>query len=122
VLHIGNRTPDQGPTVQLVIGNGIVPLLMGERLDLHPVAVILSLIFWDLLWGIIGMFLVVPIAAVIHILLGHLATTRPRAGLLAGRLPAAEAWGAFPATPHQRAEDLCLPGWPSAQQAQEAVH
>jgi AI-2 transport protein TqsA len=77
--------------VQMVIGNGIEPLVMGERLDLHPVTVILSLIFWGLLWGIIGMFLAVPITAVIRIVLGRLETTRPMAELLAGRLPEAAA-------------------------------
>ncbi|UCG87545.1 MAG: AI-2E family transporter [Gemmatimonadota bacterium] len=75
--------------IQLVIGNGIEPLVMGERLDLHPVTVLLSLIFWGLLWGIVGMFLAVPITAVIRIVLGRIETTRPFAELLAGRLPQA---------------------------------
>jgi AI-2 transport protein TqsA len=75
--------------VQLVIGNGVEPLVMGERLDLHPVTVLLSLIFWGLLWGIVGMFLAVPITAVIRIVLGRIETTRPFAELLAGRFPQA---------------------------------
>ena len=74
--------------VQMTIGNVIEPLVMGERLDLHPVTVLLSLIFWGLLWGIVGMFLAVPITAVIRIVLGRIETTRPFAELLAGRLPA----------------------------------
>ena len=73
--------------VQLLVGNVIEPLVMGERLDLHPVTVLLSLIFWGLLWGIVGMFLAVPITAVIRIVLGRIETTRPFAELLAGRLP-----------------------------------
>jgi AI-2 transport protein TqsA len=77
--------------VQFTIGNVIEPLVMGERLDLHPVTVLLSLIFWGLLWGIVGMFLAVPITAVIRIVLGRLDTTRPMAELLAGRLPQAAA-------------------------------
>ena len=76
--------------VQLIMGNGVEPLVMGERLDLHPVTVLLSLIFWGLLWGIVGMFLAVPITAVIRIVLGRIETTRPFAELLAGRLP--NAW------------------------------
>jgi AI-2 transport protein TqsA len=77
--------------VQMVIGNGVEPLVMGESLDLHPVTVILSLIFWGLLWGIMGMFLATPIMAVLRIVLGRFDETRPFAELLAGRLPVAPA-------------------------------
>jgi AI-2 transport protein TqsA len=73
--------------IQMVIGNGIEPLVLGHRLDLHPVTILLALIFWGLLWGIVGMFLAVPITAVIQIVLLRVETTRPFAELLAGRLP-----------------------------------
>lgn len=76
--------------VQFVIGNVIEPYLMGERLDLHPVTVLLALIIWGLIWGIVGMFLAVPITAIIRLILDRLDTTRPVAELLAGRLPQAE--------------------------------
>lgn len=75
--------------VQLTIGNGIEPLVMGESLDLHPVTIILSLILWGLLWGIVGMFLAVPITAVLHIVLGRFEETKTLAELLAGHLPKA---------------------------------
>jgi AI-2 transport protein TqsA len=77
--------------VQFAIGNVIEPYVMGERLDLHPVTVLLSLIIWGLIWGIVGMFLAVPITAIIRLVLDRLDTTRPVAELLAGRLPQAEA-------------------------------
>ena len=73
--------------VQLVIGNGIEPLVMGESLDLHPITVVLSLIFWGLLWGIVGMFLATPIMAVLRIVLARFDGTKPIAELLAGNLP-----------------------------------
>jgi len=73
--------------VQMVIGNGIEPKVMGDNLDLHPVTVLASLIFWGLLWGPVGMFLAVPITAVIRIVLARIETTRPIADLLAGQLP-----------------------------------
>jgi AI-2 transport protein TqsA len=76
--------------VQLVIGNGIEPLIMGEGLDLHPVTVLLALIFWGLLWGVVGMLLAAPMTAVLRIVLGRIETTRPVAELLAGRLPSSE--------------------------------
>jgi predicted PurR-regulated permease PerM len=42
---------------------------LGDQLELHPVIVLLSLIFWALLWGIAGMILAVPIMAVVRIIL-----------------------------------------------------
>ena len=73
--------------VQLVIGNGIEPLIMGEGLQLHPVTILLALVFWGLIWGVVGMFLAAPITAVLRIVLDRFETTRPVANLLAGRFP-----------------------------------
>jgi AI-2 transport protein TqsA len=73
--------------IQFSIGNVIEPKLMGESMDLHPVSVLMFLIFWGLVWGIPGMFLAVPITAVLKIVLGRIETTKPLAELLAGRLP-----------------------------------
>jgi AI-2 transport protein TqsA len=55
--------------VQFIIGNIIEPRVMGQSLNIHPVAVLLSLMFWSLIWGIVGAFLAVPITAVIKIAL-----------------------------------------------------
>ena len=76
--------------VQMVIGNGIEPRMMGKGLNLHPITVLLALAFWGLLWGIPGMFLAVPMTAVIRIVLMQFETLRPVGLLLAGRLPEAE--------------------------------
>lgn len=76
-------------TIQIVIGNMIEPKIMGESLDLHPATVLMSLIFWGMLWGIVGALLAVPMTAVLKILLERLEPTRPFAEIMAGRLPAA---------------------------------
>ena len=60
---------------------------MGESLDLHPVTILLALIFWGLVWGPVGMLLATPITAVAKIVLERFETTKPVAGLLGGRLP-----------------------------------
>ncbi len=73
--------------IQMVVGNGIEPKLMGESLDLHPVTILLALIFWGLVWGPVGMLLATPITAVTKIVLERFETTKPVAGLLGGRLP-----------------------------------
>lgn len=67
-----------------VIGNIIEPKLMGEGLDLHPVTILLTLSFWGLLWGIVGMFLAAPITAAIRIVLMQFDTLKPIGNLLAG--------------------------------------
>ena len=72
---------------QFTIGNLIEPRMMGDGMDLHPVVVIASLIFWSLVWGVPGAFLSVPITASIKIVLSKINHTRPAAELLAGRLP-----------------------------------
>ena len=73
--------------IQMVIGNGIEPKLLGRGLHLHPVTILMTLSFWGLLWGIPGMFLAVPITAVIRIVLMKFDTLRPIGNLLAGQLP-----------------------------------
>ena len=83
--------------VQFTIGNIVEPLVTGEGLDLHPVTILLALVFWGLLWGVVGMLLAAPITAVLRIVLGRLEITRPVAELLAGRLPPNIATGTYPA-------------------------
>lgn len=76
-----------GPgAVQFTIGNILEPKLMGRDLDLHPITVLMVLIFWGMLWGPIGMILSVPMTAVIKIVLSRSDSTRPLANVLAGRL------------------------------------
>jgi AI-2 transport protein TqsA len=77
--------------VQVVIGNGIDPRVLGAGLDLSPVTILAALIFWGLLWGIVGMLLAAPITAIARIVLAQFETTRGVAEVLAGRLPGARA-------------------------------
>ena len=71
--------------LEVLIGNVLEPRLMGESMDLHPVTILVFLMFWGLVWGIAGMFLAVPITAVIKIVLSRFKPTRPVAELMAGR-------------------------------------
>lgn len=72
---------------EFIIGNLVEPRFLGEGMDLHPAAVVASLIFWTLVWGIPGAFLSVPITASIKIVLSKIKYTRSVAEFLAGRLP-----------------------------------
>jgi AI-2 transport protein TqsA len=71
--------------VQLTVGNFIEPMIMGDSLDLHPVVVLLSLIFWGMLWGVVGMLLATPITAILKIMFSRLEPTRAFSEALAGR-------------------------------------
>jgi AI-2 transport protein TqsA len=75
-------------SIQFVVGNIIEPYFQGDSLDLHPITVLLTLIFWTLLWGVAGAIISVPITSVIKMVLARFETTRPVAELLAGRLGA----------------------------------
>ena len=72
--------------IQMTMGNFIEPKIYGGSLDIHPIVTLMSLVLWGTLWGVIGMFLAAPLAAVIRIFLGRLEHTRPFAEAMAGRL------------------------------------
>ena len=57
--------------VQQVEGHLLYPLLMGRTVHLHPAAIIIALATGGVLAGIIGVFLAVPVAGVISVLLGY---------------------------------------------------
>ena len=73
--------------IQLASGNLVEPRLMGESANLHPVTILMALMFWGMIWGIIGMFLATPITAVIRIGLHRSPFTKPVALLMSGTLP-----------------------------------
>lgn len=95
-------SPDLSPTskvlalaipsaIQILIGSIIQPKLQGSALNLHPIAVLMSLIFFGMIWGMVGAFLATPIAAVIRIVFERIPATQPLAELLAGHLDAMSA-------------------------------
>lgn len=51
----------------LLEGQFITPMVVGRQLELNPIAVVLSLLFWGWAWGIGGMLIAVPILAAIKI-------------------------------------------------------
>lgn len=61
--------------VQVLVANYIEPKVMGRRLNLSPLIVILSLSFWGMLWGVLGMFLAVPLTSIILIILSNFPST-----------------------------------------------
>ncbi len=72
--------------IQFLIGSVLEPKVVGGTLNLHPATILISLIVWGMIWGIIGMFLAIPLTAVMQIFFQRIEHTAPIAEILAGRL------------------------------------
>lgn len=57
---------------QLLEGMVLTPLLVGDKIGLHPVAVIFAIMAGGQLFGFVGLLLALPVAAVIMVLLRHI--------------------------------------------------
>lgn len=66
---------------QVIEGTVVTPLIVGERIGLHPVAVIFALLAFGQVFGFFGVLLALPASAVLLVVLRHL-----RAAYLAGPL------------------------------------
>lgn len=66
----------------MLIGHILDPRLLGDMLNLSPICIIMSLAVWGTIWGVPGMFLAIPILAIIVITLSQFEATRPIAVLL----------------------------------------
>lgn len=53
--------------IQFIDANIIQPKLLSKSIDIHPVIVIISLIFVNAIGGLMGMFLAVPVGALIKL-------------------------------------------------------
>jgi AI-2 transport protein TqsA len=63
--------------IQFVLGNLVAPKLLGDRLQLSPIAVMLGLLLLGAIWGIVGMILSTPLLAIFKITLDRLALDVP---------------------------------------------
>lgn len=52
--------------IQFLDGNLLVPLLFSEVVNLHPIAIIVSVVFFGSLWGVWGVFFAIPLATFIQ--------------------------------------------------------
>ncbi|TDI73039.1 MAG: AI-2E family transporter [Bacteroidetes bacterium] len=69
---------------QMLMGNVIEPRIMAFRLNLSPLLILVSLIFWGWLWGLLGMMLAVPLTATLKIIIENLQALKPLAILMSG--------------------------------------
>ena len=52
--------------IQALDGNVLVPVLFSEAVDLHPVAIIVAVLFFGGIWGFWGVFFAIPLATVVN--------------------------------------------------------
>ena len=63
--------------IQNVIGNFIDPKLSGNSLNLSPFVILVALSVFGYVWGIVGMFLAVPLLSILQIVCANMEETRP---------------------------------------------
>ena len=71
-------------SVQFALGNVVAPKLLGDRLQLSPVAVLLGLIVLGAIWGLPGLVLSTPALATLKIAFERVPLLFPLASLLGG--------------------------------------
>jgi len=52
--------------IQLIDANVVIPWLFSEVVNLHPIAIIVAVLFFGSIWGILGVFIAIPLAALIQ--------------------------------------------------------
>ena len=57
---------------QIIESFFLTPLLVGERIGLHPLAVIFALLAFGQLFGFVGILLALPASAILSVVFGHL--------------------------------------------------
>jgi putative permease len=55
--------------IQALDGNILVPILFSEAVNLHPVAIIISVLFFGGIWGFWGVFFAIPLATLVKAVL-----------------------------------------------------
>lgn len=61
--------------IQVLDGNLLVPLLFSEAVNLHPVIIIIAVIFFGGLWGVWGVFFAIPLATLVKAIINAWSNT-----------------------------------------------
>ena len=74
--------------IHIIEGETLTPMLLARRFTLNPVLVIISLLFWDWMWGIPGAILAVPMLAILKIICDRIRSLAALGHFLEGEKPA----------------------------------
>ena len=71
--------------IQQLLGNVVDPRLAGRSLEISPIVVLVSIVFWGWVWGLVGTLIGVLLTATLVIVFEHIPALRPVAVLLSRR-------------------------------------
>jgi predicted PurR-regulated permease PerM len=77
-------------SVQLIQGWVLEPLILGPQVKINPFFTILALVLGEIIWGIPGIILAIPLTAITKIICDHIDSLKPY-GFLIGELESSSA-------------------------------
>jgi predicted PurR-regulated permease PerM len=72
-------------TVQFIQGWVLEPLILGPQVKINPLFTIVALVLGEILWGIPGIVLAIPMTAIFKIICDHIEPLKP-IGFLIGEM------------------------------------
>lgn len=73
--------------IQLIDNNFIMPKLVGSKVKINALIAIIAVIVGGSIWGISGMFISLPIIAILKIIFDHISSLKPWGFLLGDTIP-----------------------------------
>lgn len=71
--------------VQFLENNLITPNIVGNSIKINPLAIIIGMLFANMIWGIAGMLVVMPILAILKVVMRNIDDFKPYAYLISNR-------------------------------------
>jgi predicted PurR-regulated permease PerM len=71
--------------IQLIDNNFIVPIIVASRVKINALISVIAVLVGGSLWGISGMFLSIPLVAILKVICDHVESLKPW-GLLLGNI------------------------------------
>jgi predicted PurR-regulated permease PerM len=68
--------------VTVLEGYLVFPLVLGRNMEMNATTVMLACLFWELVWGPLGLFLAMPLMAAVKAICYHVPGLRPWANLM----------------------------------------
>ena len=69
-------------SIEMILGNIIDPKIQGVQLNLSPLVILVSLALWGYVWGMVGMFLAVPLTSMMQVICSNIPALHPVAVIL----------------------------------------
>ncbi|MBJ3774588.1 AI-2E family transporter [Acuticoccus mangrovi] len=78
-------------TLTTIEGNFITPSILGHRLELNPVAILISIALWGFIWGVAGIIIAVPLLIIIKVMCDNIPALAAFGEFLSGATAAEQA-------------------------------